>query len=400
VRLTSSSAVGSAFTGWGGACQGTGECTLVMDQDRAVTATFTILERELTVDAAGTGSGMITSSPSGISCTASSGAKSGRCAAQFDHPTQVTLTATANSATSAFTGWSGACTGTGVCVVTMTEARNVTAAFALLQRQLTVTVAGEGTGTVTSSPAAIACTRTATQTSGTCVASFPHGTLVVLTATPGVDMTFTGWSGSGCTGTGTCTVTMDAARTVTATIVPPMYTLTVTATGNGQGYVGFTPVRPDCSFSGSFGASCTRDFAAGSVVELYASLGNTIGTAGLVGCETLSSTGQTARCRLTMSGPRTVQVVFNTVSTDVTILGSGTGSGTVNGCTITAGQTSGSCRSIQFGPQQSDVILRAIPNAGSTFSGWDGCSTIVAGDCVIYHFTKAVVTATFTLLPP
>src|SRR5690349_19901718 len=95
-------------------------------------------------------------------------------------------------------------------------------------------------------------------------------------------MTFTGRSGAGCTVTGTCTVTMDAARTVTATIVPRLYPLTVTATGNGQGYEAFTPERPGCSFFGA--GSCTREFPAGGVVEIRASLGNTLGGTTLSGC--------------------------------------------------------------------------------------------------------------------
>jgi hypothetical protein len=41
VQLTASPASGSAFTGWsGGACSGTGTCTLTMSADQAVTATF------------------------------------------------------------------------------------------------------------------------------------------------------------------------------------------------------------------------------------------------------------------------------------------------------------------------------------------------------------------------
>ena len=42
----------------------------------------------------------------------------------------VTLIASADSG-STFTGWSGACSGQGACVVAMTEIRNVTATFAL-----------------------------------------------------------------------------------------------------------------------------------------------------------------------------------------------------------------------------------------------------------------------------
>ncbi len=75
--------------------------------------------------------------------------------------------------------------------------------------QLTVMSAGSGAGTVTSSPAGIDCP-------GSCTASFPAGTAVVLTATPDSGSTFTGWSG-GCTGTGTCSLT--ASATVTSTFV-------------------------------------------------------------------------------------------------------------------------------------------------------------------------------------
>ena len=397
VTLTPAPAVGSGFTGWSGACQGTEPCTLVMDQARAVTATFSLLKRDLTVDASGAGSGTVASTPPGIACTATGGQESGTCTTLFDHPTQVTLTATPTSETSTFTGWSGACQGTGACVVTMTEARAVTATFALIRRQLVVTMAGEGTGTVTSSAAGIDCP-------SSCSADFDHGTIVSLTATPGgTNMTFTGWSGD-CTGTGTCTVTMDRARFVTATIVPPMHTLTVTATGNGQGSVRFSPLRPECSFFGS--GSCTRDFPAGSVVQLVATLGNTLGNAYLSGCEPLVSPFQTASCRLLMNGPATVEVAFITPSTDITILGSGTGAGTVTGtdglrCEITAGQTSGICHTEKFGMLQSDVELSATPREGSTFSGWIGCPVLsFQGRCIVRGFTKAVVTATFTALPP
>src|SRR5687768_8589242 len=53
ITLTPSPAAGSAFTGWAGGCLGTAACTLVMDQDRIVIATFTLLKRDLTVDVGG-----------------------------------------------------------------------------------------------------------------------------------------------------------------------------------------------------------------------------------------------------------------------------------------------------------------------------------------------------------
>jgi endoglucanase len=75
----------------------------------------------LTVARAGTGSGTITSSPSGINCGST-------CSASYASGTSVTLTAAAASA-STFAGWSGACAGTGTCTVSMTAARSVTATF-------------------------------------------------------------------------------------------------------------------------------------------------------------------------------------------------------------------------------------------------------------------------------
>ena len=78
----------------------------------------------LTISISGTGSGTVTSSPSGISCGST-------CSASFASGTVVTLTAVADaSANSAFTGWSGACTGTSTtCTVTMDASKNVTAQF-------------------------------------------------------------------------------------------------------------------------------------------------------------------------------------------------------------------------------------------------------------------------------
>jgi hypothetical protein len=40
VTLTAAAANGSTFAGWGGACSGTGNCVLTMNQARAATATF------------------------------------------------------------------------------------------------------------------------------------------------------------------------------------------------------------------------------------------------------------------------------------------------------------------------------------------------------------------------
>lgn len=171
--------------------------------------TFTVeykLGRSLTLNKSGAGSGSVTSNPAGINCGAT-------CNYVFADGASVTLTPNA-SAGSVFAGWSGACSGTGGCTVTMSAARTVTATFNQSPTQtLTVSKAGSGTGSVSSNPAGISC-------GANCAANFAQGSTVTLTATPDSGSTFTGWSGA-CNGTGTCSVTMDAAKTVTATFTNP-----------------------------------------------------------------------------------------------------------------------------------------------------------------------------------
>jgi YVTN family beta-propeller protein len=77
----------------------------------------------LSVGQAGSGVGSVSSSPAGITCQPT-------CSAAFNQGTQVTLTASP-SAGSTFTGWSGACSGTGSCVVAMNSSQSVTATFTL-----------------------------------------------------------------------------------------------------------------------------------------------------------------------------------------------------------------------------------------------------------------------------
>jgi endoglucanase len=76
----------------------------------------------LSVTEAGTGGGTVASTPAGISC-------GGACSVGYTSGTSVTLVAVP-AAGSTFTGWSGACTGTGACTVAMTATRTVTATFA------------------------------------------------------------------------------------------------------------------------------------------------------------------------------------------------------------------------------------------------------------------------------
>ena len=77
----------------------------------------------LTVQVTGTGSGTVSSSPSGVSC------RTGSCSAEYGQGTTVTLTATPDG-THAFSRWGGDCSGTSRTVtVTISAARTCTARF-------------------------------------------------------------------------------------------------------------------------------------------------------------------------------------------------------------------------------------------------------------------------------
>ncbi|MCB8986811.1 MAG: hypothetical protein H6661_03565, partial [Ardenticatenaceae bacterium] len=195
----------STFAGWSGACIGTTACVVPMNAATAVTATFTLNAYMLNTAVSGTGSGVVQSTPAGINCGTD-------CTATFDYGTEVTLTAVPDTG-STFTGWSGACSGTGDCVVTVEAAAEVTATFAINQYNLTVTLNGTGSGSVTSSPAGITC-------GSDCVELYEYGTMVTLTAVPGVDSVVDGWGGD-CFGTSglVCTLTVTADTTAAITFV-------------------------------------------------------------------------------------------------------------------------------------------------------------------------------------
>ena len=201
VTLSAVADAGSTFGGWSGGCSGTGTCQVTMNAAKTVTAMFEQLPVPLNITKAGSGIGMVTSSPPGIAC-------GGDCEEAYPAGSVVTLTA-APGQYSVFDGWSGGCSGTGACQVTMNAATTVTATFTLQTFPLTVAKNGNGTGAVTSSPLGIDC--------GTvCSAAFPAGQAVTLAATADAGMTFSGWSGA-CSGMGACQVTMDAAKQVAAT---------------------------------------------------------------------------------------------------------------------------------------------------------------------------------------
>jgi hypothetical protein len=122
ITLTATPAASSAFVGWGGACSGAAACVITLNDAASVMATFE-LQHGLSVTLAGSGSGVVTSAPAGISCGVV-------CSAFYAPGATVTLTASAEAG-SAFGGWGGACSGAQpTCQLTLDQARSVTASFA------------------------------------------------------------------------------------------------------------------------------------------------------------------------------------------------------------------------------------------------------------------------------
>ncbi len=116
ITITATPASGYSFSGWSGDCSGTGTCSVTMTADHSVTASFAATSYKLSTGVSPSGSGS-------ISCDG---------AACYTHyrpsATPITITATPASGYS-FSSWSGDCSGTGTCTVTMTADHSVTANF-------------------------------------------------------------------------------------------------------------------------------------------------------------------------------------------------------------------------------------------------------------------------------
>jgi hypothetical protein len=397
VTLTPSPDSGSAFTGWSGACSGAGACAVSMTSDKAVMATFTIQPQQqytLTLTKSGTGSGTVTSNPAGINCGVD-------CSETYNQGTSVILTPTPDSG-SMFMGWSGACSGTGGCTVSMTSDKTVTAAFTLQQQEqnmLTVTKSGTGSGTVTSNPAGINCGADSNET-------YLKVQKVKLTAKADADSIFNGWSGGGCSGTRTCTVTVDTQITVTATFDLKRPDISVSPDSLNFGAVKTGRSLTKTLKVSNKGTGNLEITISGMEGTDFSMKGNSIVTVKPKRVYNLKvkfkpeSPGlKTTLLRLSSNDPDipewNVGLSGSTVGEPqqhtLMVTKAGTGSGTVT--SNPAGINCGADCSETYN-QGTSVILTPTPDSGSMFMGWSGaCSG--AGSCTVSMTGDKTATATF-----
>jgi uncharacterized repeat protein (TIGR02059 family) len=356
----------------------------------------------LKIETAGSGAGTVLSVSStattppadGINCsTINAAVPTTNCSEDITLPVGtavVTLKATPDPG-STFVSWGGACTGTGLCVVTnngLTADVLVTATFS--GPTLHVHKSGDGTGLVTSVPEGINCGAVCDYSYNT-VTQLTPATTVILTATASTDSTFTGWTVVApdvCAGTGPCSVTMSTARNVTANFTKNSNTLTVNKVGSGTVTSG--PVGIDC------GISCTTSFPIATPVTLtavadagYTFTGWSAGTGSAAAC------AGTAPCNITMSAVSTVTATF-TANNTLTINKVGLGTVTSSPAGITCGIT---C--IASFANATPVTLTAVADAGYIFTGWSlGSGSAAActgtGPCNITMSALSTLTATFS----
>lgn len=182
VTITAAASSGSMLSDWIGCNAEDGNtCTVTMTSDKTVVATFTLIPPDthvLTIEKTGSGTVIGT----GINCGTD-------CVEPYDDNTIVTLTASPAPGY-AFSGWSGGCSGTDTCEVTMNTDVTVTATFTPTdgkEYRLKAKKAkkNKGDGSITSNDGNITC-------GDTCMYAYPAGTTVTLSATASEGSTFIG----------------------------------------------------------------------------------------------------------------------------------------------------------------------------------------------------------------
>jgi hypothetical protein len=332
-------------------------------------------------------SGRVVSTPAGIDCTVVVDETSGSCAADFPAGATVQLTPT-GTAGSTLGAWSGACTGTGACSVTMTAAQSVGAQWVGGGAGL-VRVSPGGTGPVrlVSAPAGIDCSRDGRQNTGTCAVRLRPGTTLTITGTTPQFSIITTVSGS-CTAL-PCTITSaaDGERGISVGTRDDAFTLTIAASQpnmSGAGRIVSAPAGIDCYFNaGVFTGTCTARMQAREGITI-----RTTRDAGTTWLRYTEGCNSDTTCDFQLTGDRTVSVslwrrdpAFFSASPSTINDGDGTvrsGDGKIE-CTKQGNRITGRCT--WFEQDTVDLTVEAVAAPGSRFVEWQQSSCGANASC-------------------
>ncbi|WP_349335660.1 IPTL-CTERM sorting domain-containing protein [Delftia sp. DS1230] len=316
--------VARPFSGWGGACSGTGACQPVVLGATTVSANTTLITYAITTTATTGGS---------MSCTPN----------PVPHGQAAGCTATPQTGFQ-FTGWTGDCAGTGACQFTnVTSAHSVGATFAPITYAIATPAVTGGSVNCTANPV-------------------PHGQDTICVASPAMGYHFTHWSGD-CAGTASACIlyNVTSPRSVGATFVLNTYSIgIVPAPANGTVTCTPNPVTHGQD------ASCTATPDAGYHFTSWS--GDCTGT---------------GACQFTsVTASRTVSATFTPNTHSIATPAAVNGTVTCTPNPVTHGQ---------------DASCTATPNAGYHFTSWSGDCT-GTGACQLTNVTSPrSVGATFAL---
>jgi len=258
------------------------------------------------------------------------------------------------------------------CELTLSAPATVTATFrsAAPPVQVNLTVNVGGNGSVTGN--GIDCPPT-------CSATYDSGQRVTLTARPATGMSFVGWGGA-CGGSRTtCTVAMNGAATVSATF-RDRPVLTVQAPSNGSVTGSGINCPPDCTAT----YDLRQDVTLTARPDPSYALSRWGGACG----------GSRTTCRVSMDGDRTVSASFVPRPRLAVEVGQG---GSVRGPGINCPE--GAVCEAMYDPGER-ITLRAEPDSGLIFIGWDGACSGQQLSCTLTMNGDKGVSASFGFSDP
>ena len=289
VTLTATAAVGWSFVGWGGACSGTGSCTVMMSAAESVSAAFSQIHYTI-----------------GLSASPSAGGTVGG-AGTFPAGSSQTVTATANSGWS-FANWTesgNVVSNSASYTFTLNANRTLVANFTAITHTIGLSASPSAGGTVGGA------------------GTFPAGSSQTVTATANSGWSFASWTESGnvVSSSASYTFTLNANRTLVANFTEITYTIGLSASPSAGG-----TVSGDGTFPAGSSQTVTATANSGWSFANWTESGNVVSSS--------------ASYTFTLNANRTLVANFTEITYTIGLSASPSAGGTVGGAgTFPAGSS-------------------------------------------------------------